>query len=100
MFDQFYCKSTEMIGVKALGNYSDSIWINNLSILLLGNLNNPHFYDFGIFEPKPKPQNQLFLSLETPGHLNKIKKIPKLFQRYYFYTYWTFEPPKSDYTRQ
>ena len=31
------------------------------------------FYDFGIFEPVTKPHTQLILSLETQGHLTKIK---------------------------
>ena len=35
-----------------------------------------HFYDFGIFERVPEPQSQLFLSLETPGYLNNVKKNP------------------------
>ena len=35
----------------------------------MGETKTPNFYDFGIFERVPKPQNQLFLSLETPGHL-------------------------------
>ena len=36
----------------------------------MGEAQSPHFYDFGIFEPVTKTQNQLFLPLETPGHLN------------------------------
>ena len=36
----------------------------------------PHFYDLWIFEPITKPQNQLFLSLETQGHLKQIQKTP------------------------
>ena len=42
----------------------------------MGEAQTPHFYDFGIFEPVTKPQNQHYLSLETPRHLNEIKKIP------------------------
>ena len=34
----------------------------------MGETKTPHFYDFWIFEPVTKPQNQLFLSLEAPGH--------------------------------
>ena len=40
----------------------------------MGEAQTPHFYDFGIFEPVTKPQNQHHLSLETPGHLTKTKK--------------------------
>ena len=43
----------------------------------MGEPPNPHFYDFGVFERFPEPQNQLFLSLETPEHLEKQKKSPK-----------------------
>jgi hypothetical protein len=42
--------------------------------LLMGEAQTPHFYDFGIFEPVTKLQNQHALSLEAPGHLKKIKK--------------------------
>ena len=37
------------------------------------------FYDFEIFGRVSEPQNQQFLSLETPGCLNKIKKTPGSF---------------------
>ena len=42
----------------------------------MGKTKNPLFYDFGIFEPATKPQNQLFLSLDTPGHFKKSKNNP------------------------
>ena len=45
----------------------------------MGEAQTPHFYDFWIFEPVT------FLSLATPGHLNKIKKKPwNCFYMYYF----------------
>ena len=44
----------------------------------MGETQIPDFYDFGIFEPVTKPRNQLFLSLEIPGHLNNYKKFPNL----------------------
>ena len=37
---------------------------------------NSKLHDLWIFEPATKPQNQHDLSLETPGHLTKIKKKP------------------------
>ena len=40
----------------------------------MGEPQTPHVYDFGIFERAPKPQNKLFLSLETPGYLKEITK--------------------------
>ena len=64
------------MGLKAPGNYSASIWINNFSICLWENPQTPHLPDFGIFEPVTKPPNQLFVSLETPGYLKEIKKSP------------------------
>ena len=45
----------------------------------MGGTETPHLYDFGIFGRVPEPQNQLYLSLETPGHLNQIKKTPGTF---------------------
>ena len=44
--------------------------------MLIGEPQTPHFYDFGILERVPGAQNQLFLSFETPGYLNKFKKNP------------------------
>ena len=42
----------------------------------MGATKTPRFYDFRTFEPVAKPQNQLFLSLETPGYLKKSGNIP------------------------
>ena len=42
----------------------------------MGEAQTPHFYDFGIFEPVTKPQNQHYLSLETPGCSKQINKNP------------------------
>ena len=35
----------------------------------MGEPTNPHFYYFGTFERVPEPQNQYYLSFETPGYL-------------------------------
>ena len=40
----------------------------------MGEPENLHFHGFGIFGRVPEPQNQLFLSLETPGHPGKMPK--------------------------
>ena len=40
----------------------------------MGEPENPHFHDFGILGRVPEPQNQLYLTLETPRYLTKIKK--------------------------
>ena len=51
----------------------------------MGEPHNPHFYDFWIFERVYRSQNQLCLSLEAPGYLNKIKKIGKhVLKKWYF----------------
>ena len=42
----------------------------------MGEAQTPHFYDFQTFEPVTRPQNQVFLSLETPGSLKRITKSP------------------------
>ena len=67
----FYGQYVSIKGLKALGNYSASIWIEKIPILLWESPTNSHFYNFGIFEPVTKPPNQPFLSLETPGHLQQ-----------------------------
>ena len=45
----------------------------------MGEAQTPHFYEFWIFEPVTKPQNQLFLFLETPGYLKTSEKNPQTF---------------------
>ena len=42
----------------------------------MGEPQTPHFYDFGTFGHVQGSQNQRFLSLETPGYLERDKKIP------------------------
>ena len=60
--------------VNTLGNYSDTFWSYYFSICLW---ENPETLISMIsFGRVPEPQTQLWLSVETPGHLNKIKKIP------------------------
>ena len=54
----------------------------------MGEPTNPHFCDFGIWGRVPKPQNQYYLSLETPGQQAKIKKISGTFQKYYVFFYF------------
>ena len=50
----------------------------------MGEHQTPHFYDFGIFERVLSSHNQLFLFLDTPGHLKQIKKILGRFEASYF----------------
>ena len=66
----------------ALLIFSASIWYNENLDLLMGEAQTPHYYDFGIFEPVTKPQNQHYLSLETPGYLKQIKKNPGTFSKH------------------
>ena len=42
----------------------------------MGESQTPHFYDFGISGRVPQPQNQYYLSFETPGYLTEFKKNP------------------------
>ena len=46
----------------------------------MGEPETPHFYDFGICGRVQTPQHQLFLSLQTPGHLNKTRTHPQLWK--------------------
>ena len=50
----------------------------------MGEPSHPHFYDLGIFERVPGSQNQLVLSLETPGDLTKSRQFPGTILKYYF----------------
>ena len=62
--------------------------------MLLGEATTPHFYDFGIFGGAPEPQNQLFVSLETPDYLKRTKKIPwNMSKSYYFHKSHFLESP-------
>ena len=47
----------------------------------MGEPENPHFYDLGTFGSVPERQNQLYLSLETPGQLKQIKNIPGIISK-------------------
>ena len=42
----------------------------------MGEPKNSHSYDFGISGRDPEPQNQLCLSLETPGYLKQVQENP------------------------
>ena len=68
--------------------------------MLTGDPQTPHFYDFWIFEPVTKPQNQLYLSLETPGDLKKNKKIQNLFKNYDVIKSRSFETPTFGHFRK
>ena len=61
----------------------------------MGEPQTPNFYDFGTFERTLSSPNQLFLSLETPGHQNKnMKRTNDTFSKYTFANmFWKF--PKS-----
>ena len=50
----------------------------------MGESQTQHFYDFGTFERVPKPRNQLFLSLETPGYLTKSRRSQLNFENTMF----------------
>ena len=43
----------------------------------MGETETSPFYEFGIFEPVTKPQNQLFLFSETSGHLKTNQANPQ-----------------------
>ena len=61
----YYGKYVQLTDLKVPRNYSSSIWYHRISIRLWERPKTPHVHDFGIFEPVTKPQNQLFLFLET-----------------------------------
>ena len=61
--------------------------------MLIGEPKTQNFFDSGIFEPVTKPQNQLFLFLETPGHLKRIKKNQTV-NKHIFYKSRNFATPQ------
>ena len=69
----------EKICLKAPSYNSPPIWTYTFSICLYENPQTPHFYDFRIFERVPEPQNQHYLSFETPGYFNHFKQKPNHF---------------------
>ena len=50
----------------------------------MGETRTPHFHDFWIIEPVISSQNQVFLFLETPGHLKKTRKNGNIFEHIIF----------------
>ena len=45
----------------------------------MGELKTRHFHDLWIFGRVHEPKNQYYLSLETPGYSNYLKKNPNRF---------------------
>ena len=80
----FYGKYIEIIGLKAPGNDSASIRINEIRFQYRITQNSS-FHDFCNFGRAMPFQNQLFLSLETPGYVRKVLKIRGTFQTYFLY---------------
>ena len=67
----------------------------------MGEPKNPHFYDFGIFEPSPSPKtNYVFLSLETPGYLKQSRKYGTMFEQIIVINLETLEIEKSEMLEQ
>ena len=44
-----------------------------------------HFYDFGTFEWARPPETNYFYLWKTPGHLNKSRKVIRIFENMIFY---------------
>ena len=63
----------------------------------MGETKTPHFYDFRIFEPVTRPNKQLFLSSETPGHLTTNPENPiNLQTNSIFINIKMLAPPQND----
>ena len=67
----FYGQYVSIIGLKAPGNYSASIWINKILICFLENPKLPISMISGFLNPSPSAKTIYCLSLETPGHLKE-----------------------------
>ena len=70
-----YGKLREIINLKALGNYSDSIWSYNFSMRFWERQKTLISMVSGFLDVPPAPKTNYF-SLETPGYLKKIKNPP------------------------
>ncbi len=46
----------------------------------MGEPRTPHFHDLGIFGRVPEPQNQYYLSFETPGHIKNQETVQRTFE--------------------
>ena len=63
---------------------SASFWYNKTPI----SARNSKIHDFLVFQPITGPQNQVYLSLERPGHLNEItNNYGNILETYYFCQY-------------
>ena len=80
----FDSEFVEKICLKVPGNYSASIWIDNFSICVRENKKTCISMILGFLNPSPSPKTN-YLSLETPGYLKEIKKIPKQVQMISFF---------------
>ena len=69
-------------GLKSSAELFCLMLVLSLYDLLMGETENPHFYDFGMFERVLSSQNHLCLSLETPGYFKQIKKSQNRFKTY------------------
>ena len=56
----------------------------------MGEPKNPDFYDFEIFGRVPEPQNQYYLSSETPGSSTRFKKKPDAFLQTHYVREYNF----------
>ena len=80
--------------LKSSGELLWSILNLQLFDLLMGEPSNPHFYDFWIFGRIPEPQNQYYLSLETPRYLKKSQEMSSSCWKYHVCKYRNNGYPK------
>ena len=59
-----------------------AIWYLQLFDLAMGEPRIPHFYDVGLSGRVHEPQNQLSLSVETPGYFKMPRKPQNSFEQY------------------
>ena len=74
----FYSSLTDN-GLKSSENYSASVWCNKFPICLLENPQTRISMISGFLDVSPSPQNQYYVSLETPRDLNESNKYPESF---------------------
>ena len=77
---RFYGKSTEIISLRAPGNYSAPFWSNRCFICLLENPKTIISMISGLLNVSSAPKTIYVLSLETPRYLKKTRKCMDHFE--------------------
>ena len=91
LFDRFYCKFMNKLGLKALGNYSASFKLIMFSVAYVRDRRLTFTWLLGfwdLWEP-------LFIDLNVPNHFNSLRKFEKCIYRNTMFWKMRFGKSKS-----